>query len=162
MKIELKNVKYAAFASEETACFEASIWVDGKKAGSVRNDGHGGPNWIQPMPLYDLIDTFAKTLPPMRLKLAGKVHEMAHDADSYVSTLLEDYLQEKELRKLLNAHLVGRRKDGAIIKTKRLTATQLHMYVQEKVPLGKPEEGVGVLNYLPFDVALHLFKGEAA
>lgn len=162
MKIELKDVKYAAFASEETACFEASIWVDGKQAGSVRNDGHGGPNWIQPMELHDLIDMYAKTLPPMKLEFGSTVHEMEHSADSYISELLEDYLQEKELRKLLNAHLVGRRKDGAIIKTKRLTATQLHMSVQEKVPLGKPEEGVVVLNYLPFDLALHLFKGEAA
>lgn len=162
MKIQLKNVKYAAFASEETACFEASIWVDGKKAGSVRNDGHGGCNWIEPMLLHDKIDAFAKTLPPMRLKLAGKVHEMAHDADSYVSTLLEDYLQEKELRKLLNAHLVGRRKDGAIIKTRKLTAAQLAHYVKAKTSLGQPEEGVVVLNYLPFDAALHLFKGEAA
>lgn len=162
MKIELKNVKYAAFASEETACFEASIWVDGKKAGSVRNDGHGGPNWIQPMPLYDLIDTFAKTLPPMRLKLAGKVHEMAHDADSYVSTMLEDYLQEKELRKLLNAHLVGRLKDGKIVKTKKLTTNELRMCVAEKTTLGKPEDEVTVLNYLPFEIALALYREEAA
>lgn len=162
MKIELKNVKYAAFASEETSCFEASVWVDGKKAGTVRNDGHGGPNWIEPMSLQERVNEYAKTLPPMRLEVSGTVHEIGHNADSFMSTLLEDYLQEKELRKLLNAHLVGRRKDGAIIKTKRLTAAQLHHYVQAKTPLGKPEEGVVVLNYLPFAGALHLFKGEPA
>lgn len=27
MKFELKNVKYAAFASEETACYEANDWL---------------------------------------------------------------------------------------------------------------------------------------
>ena len=35
MKIELKNVQYAAFASEETNCFEATIYVDGIFAGAL-------------------------------------------------------------------------------------------------------------------------------
>ena len=39
MKITLKNVKYSEFASQETYCFEATIYLDGKKAGQVRNDG---------------------------------------------------------------------------------------------------------------------------
>jgi hypothetical protein len=41
-KIELKNIKYAAFASEETNCYSATLYVDGKKWGEVSNDGHGG------------------------------------------------------------------------------------------------------------------------
>tara|TARA_R110000737_G_scaffold350367_1_gene389102 strand:+ start:54 stop:524 length:471 start_codon:yes stop_codon:yes gene_type:complete len=44
MKIELKNVKYAAFASEETSCYSASLYVNGKKIGEVSNEGHGGPD----------------------------------------------------------------------------------------------------------------------
>ena len=35
MKIELKNVKYSDFASHETHCFEASVYIDGKRAGIV-------------------------------------------------------------------------------------------------------------------------------
>lgn len=41
----LKNIKIAEFASEETWCFEATLYVDGKKIGRVSNDGHGGPNY---------------------------------------------------------------------------------------------------------------------
>lgn len=40
--LELKNVKYAAFASEETHCFSATLYVNGKRFCEVSNDGHGG------------------------------------------------------------------------------------------------------------------------
>ncbi len=40
--ITVKNLKYAAFASEETHCFEATVYVDGKPFCKAKNDGHGG------------------------------------------------------------------------------------------------------------------------
>lgn len=40
--VTLKNVKHAAFASEETFCYEATAYVDGKRFCIVSNDGHGG------------------------------------------------------------------------------------------------------------------------
>lgn len=42
MQIVLKNVKNHADMSEETNCFSATIYVDGKKVGTVKNDGRGG------------------------------------------------------------------------------------------------------------------------
>jgi hypothetical protein len=42
MKIELKAIKHSEFASEETNCYQANLYVDGKKIGIVGNDGHGG------------------------------------------------------------------------------------------------------------------------
>ena len=42
--ITIKNIKHAAFASEETHCFEATIYIDNKRSLRVSNDGHGGPN----------------------------------------------------------------------------------------------------------------------
>lgn len=41
MKITLKSIKYAAFASEETNAYSATLCVDGKKIGTVSNQGHG-------------------------------------------------------------------------------------------------------------------------
>lgn len=41
MKVELKNIKIAKFASEETLCFEATIYIDGKRSGTVKNNGWG-------------------------------------------------------------------------------------------------------------------------
>lgn len=43
--IELRGLKFAAHASEETNCFEVTVYVDGKRAFIARNDGHGGPDY---------------------------------------------------------------------------------------------------------------------
>ena len=48
MKIELKNIYYAEFASFETSCYKATIYIDGKKVGTVNNDGQGGTDNVQP------------------------------------------------------------------------------------------------------------------
>lgn len=48
-KIEVRNLKHAAFASEETHCFEASVYVDGKRFCTASNDGHGGPDMYTPV-----------------------------------------------------------------------------------------------------------------
>ena len=41
-KIELKNIKHTAWASHETHCYQASLYVDGEHWGTVSNEGHGG------------------------------------------------------------------------------------------------------------------------
>ena len=40
--IELKNIKRTAWMSEETHCYQASLYVDGEHWGTVSNEGHGG------------------------------------------------------------------------------------------------------------------------
>ncbi|MDE2095708.1 MAG: hypothetical protein KGL39_00495 [Patescibacteria group bacterium] len=44
MILALKNLKEHQDISEETLCFSATIYVNGKKAGKVMNDGQGGCN----------------------------------------------------------------------------------------------------------------------
>ena len=40
--LELKGIKHAAFASQETHCYEASVYYNGKIIGVVSNEGNGG------------------------------------------------------------------------------------------------------------------------
>ena len=42
MKIELKNIKTNNALSQETICFSANLYLDGKKLGEVVNRGCGG------------------------------------------------------------------------------------------------------------------------
>jgi hypothetical protein len=44
MSITLKAVKIHQDMSEETLCFSASLYWNGKKVGRVNNGGHGGGN----------------------------------------------------------------------------------------------------------------------
>ena len=103
MKIELKNVKYAAFASEETNCFNAVIWVDGKKEGTARNEGRGGNTHIAPFSLADKLNAYAKTLPLKVTTLEnddGSAFTFQPDAETIIDDLLEDHLQAKKLKRL--------------------------------------------------------------
>jgi len=42
MEITIKNLKVIKALSEETLCFTATVYVDGKKAGTASNRGFGG------------------------------------------------------------------------------------------------------------------------
>jgi len=51
--IELKNIKHSAWASEETHCYQATLYVDGVKWGTVSNAGHGGCDEFDGVGRYD-------------------------------------------------------------------------------------------------------------
>lgn len=97
MRIELKNVKHAAFSSHESECFEATIYIDGKRRGTVRNDGYGGCNVIEPWSLHDEIETYAKTLPPHQSDSIPEPLPMT--ADFLISLMLDEILEERDLRR---------------------------------------------------------------
>lgn len=42
MNLSLKKVKYYAELSEETPCYTAELYMDGKKVATIKNDGRGG------------------------------------------------------------------------------------------------------------------------
>jgi hypothetical protein len=44
--IEVKSIKIAQHMSEETLAFTASLWVNGKRVGYLKNTGQGGPTDI--------------------------------------------------------------------------------------------------------------------
>ena len=97
MNVTLKSIKVAKFASEETLCFEANIYVDGKKIGVAYNEGHGGCNG------YHFTD-----------KAAGKAfhaycesipstygipsHPMA-DADELIDRLVNEFESNKDFKR---------------------------------------------------------------
>lgn len=47
-KLTLKNLKVQEILSEETLCFSADLYEDGKLIAHVSNRGHGGSNEILP------------------------------------------------------------------------------------------------------------------
>lgn len=104
MKIELKNVKYSAFASEETYCFTASVYVDGKRAGEVSNAGQGGCNNYHPRELEETLNQHAATLPP--LELDGQ--SLTQDADLLIGNLMDQWLSEQERKRMCRNKTLAR------------------------------------------------------
>jgi len=114
MKIELKNVLFAEYLSEETNAFTADLFVDGKKIGFCRNDGRGGNTMVN---FYDLedkekfreVEEYCKTLPPLTYNWGGEEHSIDMNLEHLVDDLFENWLKQKEVKKLerkMKTHLM--------------------------------------------------------
>ena len=74
MKLELKSIQYSKFASQETACYEAKLYVDGKPLALVGNQGHGGCDYQYSLNDQNIddklrdINKYLSTLPKMKSK----------------------------------------------------------------------------------------------
>jgi len=104
MNIQLKNIKHSEFASHETHCFQATIYIDGKKVGTVENDGQGGCDNVHPHAVAELINEWAKTLPPKVCNFIDpKTNEscvMPQDCEIICNDLLNQYLTQRSLKRL--------------------------------------------------------------
>jgi hypothetical protein len=107
MNAELKKVKIARFMSEETTAFTAELWLDGKMAAFVKNDGQGGDNhpaFIErgmAQPFYDYCATMTWTYD-------GETY--THNYDSYIGELLEQYEQHQWSKRQCKAKTLFRLK----------------------------------------------------
>ena len=160
MKIELKNVKYSDFASHETHCFEAAVYIDGKRAGNVSNDGRGGCNDYHPHELALTLAEHAKTLPKQKWNLDGKKFEIETTLDHIIDELLIDYLHAKDLKRSLSKRILFVGTDGQLKETIGLDKTKMEAAlasptITEKLKAQK------ILNLLPFDEALSLYINHA-
>lgn len=112
MKIELKKVHFSESLSEETNAFTADVWVNGKKVGYVRNDGHGGNTNVRPYSgvttkLFNECEDYCKTLPPHIYEHNGESHELKCDFESVVDDLFEKWLKKKEEKKMEKQYIKG-------------------------------------------------------
>ena len=107
-KLEIKNLKVAEFMSEKTLAFTASLWVDGKKVGETKNQGHGGNNHV------DLFNKDGRLSPGWNSELFKELEEFAsqhtysyegethtHSLDSYIGDLVDNVYEKQHLKRRL-------------------------------------------------------------
>ena len=165
MKIELKNIKHSEFASHETNCYQATIYIDGKRVGTVENQGYGGCDFVHPPSVAHQINEYAKTLPKRVCKFidpdTGKLAELEQDCETIFGELVNDWLIAKDLKRALSKRVLFTKEDGNIYQTKAMASDALKRYLSEpKLPT--LYQGKTVLNLLPFDQALNIYKGATA
>jgi len=115
-KIELRAIKYAAFASEETSCFEAKVYLDGLFVAVVSNEGRGGCNmWHTKAPgIEEKLTAWAKANEPVEyLNAEYKANNdpMDRDADSLVDRLLTEWLVLRDMRRAFKTKLLFTKAD---------------------------------------------------
>jgi len=166
MKIELKNIKHCEFASEETNCFQANIYIDGKREGEANNDGKGGMTFISPATLEDKINKYAKTLPPHKFnelnknEKCEKITDLPMDAELVIDQLLCDYLEQKDLKRLLGSRFLYTRKDEkGIFQSQKVSKVAMNVLLKDinRVKVQLKNAG-SILNFLPFAEATKLFR----
>ena len=155
MKLELKNIKHTAWASEETHCYQASLYVNGKPVAIVSNDGRGGTDRDYPHPkiephTYRFVMTevhaYFKSLPntPSEWNEDG----MEQCLEFWCADQVNDWLSARELKsKLRKAFLFQ-------------FADRVGVFAHKT----RPSRAAGVavvLNDLPFDEALSIWKETA-
>ena len=162
MKIELKNVKHSEFASHETSCFEASVYIDGVRAGIVENDGQGGCNRYHPYELEIKINEYAKTLPPVTTSMtdphdSSKPFTYDQDADHIIDDLLTAHLYTKDLKRALAKKILFIGGDNKIYETKTMPAVDLQTRLNQ-YHLRDTLKAKAVLNLMPFSDALSIYR----
>jgi hypothetical protein len=112
MKFEVKNVKHAAFASEDTLCMECTLYVDGKRTGLCNNDGRGGETYIRPADTTpDTLERLKKAQAWVKANVPPVVTDMTNsdgtpftyekDLEAIVDELVCDALIKKDMKKQL-------------------------------------------------------------
>ena len=155
MKIELKSLKYSDFASQETHCFQANVYIDGKMQGWASNDGRGGMTNIQPRELYEAIKLHTDKIPPRIYEYGDQKMELEESPDSYIDGLVTLSLHEKDLKRAMKKKILFTRKNQ-VFETQNFDAAKLsaavnHPQVREKLDADE------ILNLLPMSEALTLY-----
>ena len=164
MKLELKNIKHTAWASEETHCYQASLYVDGKPVAIVSNDGHGGCDRDYAHPkfkgdyfdMFRSVEAYFKSLPntPSEWNEDG----MEQRLEFWCSDQVNDWLSSRELKKKLKSHVLFqlKYKDGVFQTKFHPTVTNGEWVINKQA--GQTRR---ILNDLPFADALAIWKETA-
>lgn len=115
MKIEIKNIKINKAFSEETICFKADVFVDGKKTAYASNDGRGGSTYYnsyhKPNDDENLrqAEAYAKTLPSRTYEGFSEPMVIESTLEGIIDQAIDDKFNESEkakVEKLLQKHML--------------------------------------------------------
>lgn len=162
-KFQLKAIKHMASLSEETHCFSASLYVDGKKVGTVSNQGFGGCHDYHGIP-HETLQEYARwistNIDPHQESFTNGVTVLDYDLDWIISDLVDNHVLEKELKRLLKNRVLTHQQNN-ILQTQPIPAkpgTPRFELIKSKWIEEYEAEGARVLNTLPFNEALTIFK----
>jgi len=178
MKITLKNIKYSAFASQDTHCFQATVYIDGVKLFTASNDGHGGcdsydaiKGGVAPKLVFarvaEVNNKLRASLPWTQYK-DGKFSAVPvdtegtvpQDLEKIVCDLVNEWHREKEVKRIIKRNVLALNSDGELVtfklKVKNPTVAQVLAVCDQIERQGEHT----VLNHLPVSQIADHFKSD--
>ncbi len=167
MKFELKNVKHSEFASQETHCYEATLYVDGKRFCIVGNDGHGGCdyhhgiNGMTNSELYERINKFDKELAKEIISCGeradGSHYEVSNCLEIICGELVNDFLSKREIKGWLRK--VCTIDDDGKVSSYNITNKKFQDHKEQYLAMfEKKNPNAVILNDMVFDEAFALIN----
>ena len=159
MKLELKNIKHSEFASHETFCYEANLYVNGKPFAHVSNDGQGSADYLYRDDRFLDGEAWNKCHALVKIHCADKFRWTMGDGwiegsiETACHELVSDHLIRKDLNKALKEPCYL---DGNQIVSYNVSSKRPNIFDQIRRQLEKPD--LVFLNELPKDEAFKMFK----
>ena len=172
MNLEMKSIKHFASGSEETYCYTATVYLDGKPFADVGNDGQGGCDRVPPhdktpftkvqgawREKFQEIEEYFASLPKTDVgKYEWSPEGFDQTFEYWCADQVSNFLSKKDMKRLLNRCLVAQIKEDGEFKV-----------VQWNKPKGKPDwllkdlimqdyKEVTILNDLPEADALDIWR----
>ena len=164
-KIEVKNISYYARGSEETPCYNATVYVNGFKAIEVSNDGCGGCDRQHTYPemerglLRKVNEYCVEKFGQETWEYNGKTYSTDLDLEHYCHQELYKHLDTKLLKRNMKKNIMFFR-DENDIKNGQYTLAKIQnnigglvAYIKDKYPK------CFILNEMPLEKALETFRG---
>lgn len=170
MKLELKNIKHAAFASEETHCFDAVLYLDGNPLAHISNDGRGGSNHVTMHDKFDLgykaaygtwretmakIDAYFASLPKSKLDLGdGRIVDIEQSLEIWTSEQINEWLARKEFKRRMKAKILAKFADGIYGWKKSPALDKQIALIKQKYAA----DNITILNELDDEAAFAIYR----
>ena len=150
-KLELKNIKYFESMSEETPCYSADIFINGKKAIHVSNHGCGGSDSQFPLDPFTFKDV--RDLKDYLIKKSGDDFE---PIDSWCHDRLYEHVDQKKLKRDMKTKFICVDIDKNELYA---YAKKGHSDVAFQNHMDKNHPNDTCLNFLEFDLAWKFYNG---
>lgn len=164
-KVTLKSIKYSGFASQETSCYQANIYWDGKKVGTIENSGHGGGDdaRVDDSPAgKEMMAVLARdSRGDENIWAKNDSHRAYWVLEKICGDLLMAHLILKDLKKLTNSLIIYTKKGSNAIwqtgipKNKANKAETLKRWAAEIAAEADTDQ---VLNTMPIPEAIQVFR----
>ena len=164
-KIELKNISYYKQGSEETPCYNAVVYVNGKKAMHVDNDGRGGcDRQTVEYPTFDhslikeLDEYCVKTFGVRKYDWGQVDIDLEHWCHDRLYEFLDKKILKKELQKKYLCVVQDDYKDERFLVSWKRRGKDFDESFQKYLVAKEPDLVGKCLNFLPFDKAWKIYE----